>query len=422
MTKRLLMFVTVLTMGGPLTATAENVTLTSQNIRGLLSAKNAKVTAIRLEKSAAEEREGSLTRSFLPSVDLYGSQESFKTGILNQKAQSVFGAEARVNLFNGGQDKIESTVRSLETRRLQVQEQRVNSEELEKARSLYWQRLYLHERLSLLRTTLEVNKQNLASAQRRIKSGVATDSDRFEFEMKEVDLKREISETELEIVAQTRLLAISLGFGIETQLIFSELLTHDHDYENILKHSINQHEFLFKEFEIQAEQQSLTAIGSRRAWWPKLDAFAAYNEYDQRIESAGPDSTEDMRKEIVYGLKMTMSLSSGLESNREASANTKKALASQILANYQKQEVEAHLQSELAELKFLHEQVHEAEKNIYRAEQYYKITQSEYARGVKNSPDVLGASEKLFDMRHKRLEIIKNFQVSKAHILSKMGE
>ena len=39
---------------------------------------------------------------------------------------------------------------------------------------------------------------------------------------------------------------------------------------------------------------------------------------------------------------------------------------------------------------------HNAEENIKRAERYYRLTQSEYNRGVKNSPDVLGASQRLF--------------------------
>jgi hypothetical protein len=40
---------------------------------------------------------------------------------------------------------------------------------------------------------------------------------------------------------------------------------------------------------------------------------------------------------------------------------------------------------------------------------------------VKNSPDVLGAADKLFDMQHKRLEIIRDFQVAKGHVLAKIG-
>ena len=422
MLKRLLIVSLAYVVGFPLLAFADGLTVTSENIKGLLEAKNAKVSAARLETGAAVEREGSLKRSFLPSVEVYGGQENFKSGTLSRKTQPVYGAEAKVNLYNGGRDRIENEVRTLETQKRGFQTQRIASEEIEKARSIYWQIIFLQEKVSLLKTTLEVNKQNLGAAQKRIRSGVATDSDRFEFEMKEVDLKRELAQGNVELAAQVRLLRILLGLNEGTKLSFTEPLIHDHQYEGLLTHSGKQHEFLYKESEIQGAQFSLAAKGNNRAWWPKLDAFAAYNNYNERIESAGPGTPPDLRDETVFGLRLTMSLPAGFESNREASALSKEGMAATVLSEFQRQEVEAHLENEAAELKFLHDQVHEAEENIKRAESYYKITQSEYNRGVKNSPDVLGASDKLFDMRHKRLEIIKNFQVSKAHVLSKIGQ
>lgn len=100
--------------------------------------------------------------------------------------------------------------------------------------------------------------------------------------------------------------------------------------------------------------------------------------------------------------------------NKEAAADFERA-------EFKRREIEAHMENEVSELRFLHDQVHDAEDNIARAERYYKMTQSEYARGVKNSPDVLGASEKLFESRSKRIELIREFQVAKAHVLAKLG-
>ncbi|OYZ13487.1 MAG: hypothetical protein B7Y39_17580, partial [Bdellovibrio sp. 28-41-41] len=81
----------------------------------------------------------------------------------------------------------------------------------------------------------------------------------------------------------------------------------------------------------------------------------------------------------------------------------------------------SHIENEVAELKLLHSQVHDAEENIVRAEKYYKLTQSEYARGVKNSPDMLSASEKIFEVKNKRLEILKDFNLKQAHVLAKIN-
>lgn len=401
----------------PVCSIAQGVEVTSENLKSLLEANNPKVSASQLSLEAANAREGYLWRSYLPEISLYGAQEVFKKGTAARKSQPTFGAEAKVNLFKAGRDGIESRIRELETEKRKFGGQKVLAEEVEVARVAYWNILYYLEKSKLLKATIEVNKGSLSSALRRIKSGVATSSDRFEFEMKDVDLRRELSETEIKVAAETRMIALLIGAKGELQ--FPEALSHDHSYEAVLKHSMGEHEFLFKENEIQGEQASLAASSVRRQWWPSLDAYAGFYQFNEREEEF---PTADRRRESVLGLKLSMNLPGGFESGYEATALAKESSAARALAEYQRKEIEAHLAGEMASLKFLHDQVHEAEENIKRAESYYQITQSEYGRGVKNSPDVLGAAEKLFGMRHKRLEIIKEFQIAKAHVLSKIGK
>lgn len=401
-------------------ALAGSLEIRASNLKDLLDAKNARVSAAKLELEAAKERTGILPRSFLPAVEIYGAQESFTTGNQAHQTQPAYGAELKMNLFNGGRDQIESEIRDLTKEKKAIEGQRVMMEELEKARLALWQILYIQAKLKLLATTIEINSQNLAAALKRIKSGIATDSDRFEFEMKNVDLKREMAALNMELSHQRRMLALLLGKeDQEEMLTFPESLSHDHDIESMLIHSAKDHEFLYKENEIRANQLSLVAKKNSREWWPKLDVFAAHNQFNER-EKEFPNASD--RAESVIGARISFSLSAGLEGGRESAAVAKESAAENQIARLAKREVESHIKSEMAELSFLHGQVHDAEENINRAERYYKLTQSEYARGVKNSPDVLGAAEKLFDMRHKKLEIVRDFQRAKAHILSKIGK
>lgn len=399
-------------------AYASSIDMTFDGLKGLLEKGNSKVGATRLEVEASKNRQGVLLRSFMPSVELYGAQESFKIGQQPQKNQPAYGAEMKVNVFNGGRDQLQSEVRDLTTAKKEIQLTRVFSEELQKARNLFWEIIYSQERIELIESTIKINGQNLASAEKRIRSGVATESDRFEFEMKSVDLKRDLDEAKLKLINQKKELAIVLNLETRNEMRFPKNLAHEHNFEDILKHSPKDHEFLFKENELQASSTSLSAKSQSRTWWPKVDAYAAYNQFNQREEDF---SQANDRTETVVGLRMTLSLPAGLESNNEASALNQEAEAYKKLAEYQRKEVETHVENELSELRLRHDQVHDAEENIQRAEKYYKLTQSEYSRGVKNSPDVLGASDKLFEMKHKRIEIIRDFQISKAHVLAKIG-
>ena len=73
------------------------------------------------------------------------------------------------------------------------------------------------------------------------------------------------------------------------------------------------------------------------------------------------------------------------------------------------------------ELTFLHSQVHAAEENVKRATRYYALTQNEYSCGVKNSPDVVGASDRLLENQLMELRLLRDFQISRSHVLSKLG-
>lgn len=400
-------------------ASAQEKQIDSKSLRALVIEKNFKVQAAEKNKEAAEEREGVLTRSFLPSVEVFAGQEQFKSGRAETKSEPAYGAELRMNLFNGGRDSLENQVRSLNTEKKGYESDRVLSEELEKARNDYWQILFLRDKLEILKVTSEANKQNLNSAERRIKSGVATESDRVEFEMKDVELRQDTQKTQIELQSSLRALGMLVGIEKLDVGTFVEKLDHEHDYESGLKHEARDHDFLVKESQIQSEQDRILATKERREWWPKLEAFAGYTQYNQRDKDFA--DAQD-RTETVVGLRVSMKLAAGLESQKEAISLSKQAEAAASIAAFQKKEIEAHLENEMAELRLLHSQVHEADENIRRAEKYYRMTQSEYARGVKNSPDVLGASEKLFEARHRRLEMIRDFQLAKSHVLSKIGK
>jgi outer membrane protein len=403
-------------------AFAETVKVTFDGLKSILEEKNVRLRALKHEVAAAEARQGSFGRSFIPHFELYGSQEIFQTGYLAEKSQPTFGAEAKISLFNGGRDLIESEVRALNYESKIHEHMRVRAEELSKARKLFWELLALQEKLSVLHYMEKVNGDNLRVAEKRIRNGVATESDRFEFEMKGIDIRRDLATVRIELNSGKRELALLLGFDTAAELEFPLALEHSHEFAEQIKHEEKDHDFLLKELEIQGTAIELSAQMQKRAWWPEIIAFAAYNEYNQRIEGAGPEADSRMRNESVLGVRVKINLLEGIAGSREAQALLNEAQAKSLLAAQARREMEGHFVAEVAELHFLHDQVHDAESNIQLAEKYYQLTQSEYSRGVKNSPDVLGASERLFEKKMKRIEIIRDFQISKSHLLSKIGK
>lgn len=400
--------------------TSNIVELKFENLRTFLEEKSSRVRAAKFEHEAAQSRTGSLGRSFLPKLEVHAAHETFKFERSDWQTEPMFGAELRSNLYKGGQDQIDSEIRDLEAERRAVIRNKVLSEELQSVRQKFWEIVSSNERIELLDSMLKINSENLIQAQRRIRGGVATETDRVEFEMKAVDLKRDLAEAKILREKWLRQLAVELGFDSKTELRFPEKLQHTHDFEELLKHSSKDHEFLYRDELISGKQAELAASKSTRNWLPQVEAFAGFNRFNEREEIDSPDGL-GRKEETVVGIRVRVNTDELMNLRREAIALKKEAAAQMERVEFQKRLVEAHVDSELAELRFLHDQVHDAEANIVRAERYYKMTQSEYVRGVKNSPDVLGASEKLFDSRMKRIELIREFQIAKSHVLAKLG-
>lgn len=403
-------------------AQATPIDINFEKLKDLLQSRNARVQSSALEYEAAQEREGSLGRSFLPKVDAYGNHETFVVGDMGRRTQPSYGAEVKVNLFKGGRDEIESDVRTLTAERRSFQVQRTVAEELMESRRLYWEIVFNQDQVELIQLGIKINDQNLAAAEKRIRSGVATETDRVEFEMKAVMLRRDLAQAEMRLGNFKRDFSLLMNFRANEELRFPTKIDHTHDFDDLLASSPRDRIFLSKEEELRGKEVELLAKSQKRVWWPELEAFAAYNQYNQRIDSAGFDIPSNMRNESVVGLRAKLSFGDGFEAIRESAALSKEAMANLKRAEFRRHQVETHLQNEISELRYLHDQVHDADTNIARAERYYKLTQSEYGRGVKNSPDVLGASEKLFENRLKRLEIIKAFQMVRAQVMAKIGK
>ena len=81
-------------------------------------------------------------------------------------------------------------------------------------------------------------------------------------------------------------------------------------------------------------------------------------------------------------------------------------------------EAEAAFNTAQQELLLLHDLIHEGEKNVEKGAQYFSQTQDEYSRGIKNSPDVLSATNKQLEFKKRFAELRRDYAIAKAQIQS----
>ena len=150
-----------------------------------------------------------------------------------------------------------------------------------------------------------------------------------------------------------------------------------------------------------------------RWYMPQVDVYASYG-----VPSMSEDHTLAIRQqtESIAGISLSLDLGHAFQDRavEKAQALESKALASR--GAFQKNSVRAQGHELQHDLRLLHELIHDADKNVQRAQEFLKLTRNEYARGAKNGPDLLEAFSKSYAFRRKKIELNLEYQLAKAEL------
>jgi len=406
-------------LGGSLAVAASPTKLEFEDLPRLVQEKNGNVEGARLSVESQEKRTGYLFRSYLPTLKTEVGGEAFQSNPLGAKSQPFGGIEARINLFRGGRDSLEETIREERVQVSDAEKQQTFFEELTRARKAYWVTVYQKEVLQILREALELNTKNRAAAEKRIRSGIATETDRIEFEINHVQLEQDTARMELALANAERDLSAILGMAPDTRFETVSQAPHVH-FDDLLA--------LQSDFDAHRDVVQLRASGAvfeqqkrqlYRWWTPSVDVFGAYLLHTQRERD--PALLAD-RYETVGGVMLTLELFDGLQSKVDGSAAGLRADALDSRAGQRRRELEARLQSAKAELKLNHNLIHAGEVNLELGKDYFTRSLGEYARGVKNSPDVLGATQKYVEYKRRYAELRRDYHLAHSDLLGVIGK
>lgn len=376
-----------------------------EKIDEMIKAGNPVVDSMKDKAEAKKSREGQWGRSFLPDISAEVSQEAFKAGRESQKNQSAWKVEAGMNLFRGGADAAEEKVRKIETRTATEEFRLAVNEQVRKAYEMYWLLAYKQEVKNTLETHLSLSQKNLSEANRRIGSGVATATDRLEFQMKISLIKQEISVVDKDIRGLSKLLGAALG--VSGEVLPKGPVQHFHDWEKNVEGvpPADVPEVRLAQREVEWVEAKKGQYGAE--YFPVIDLYAGISEPNQREERDLASASE--RRESYVGIKASWSLGKAVTSSVERRSLQKEMGAKNKQLNHLMKQAEISQNSRMDELRTLHSFVHDLEENIKLSYSYLESTLKEYARGVKNSPDVLEATEKYFESRVRLAETVRDF-------------
>ena len=385
----------------------------------LVNKKNQHVSGAALKREAAERLTGFLARSYIPTLEAHVGGESFRTGSVAGETQPYGALELKLNLFRGGRDALEESTRQAQSRVARAGFEQTRLQELTQARHSYWALVYYREQVTLIDDALKQNETNLAAGNKRIKAGIATETDRIEFEMYRVQLGQDRARMILGAANSQRALNVLIGRAEGTPLETTQTLPHQHD-DVILDAALETQthrdiQALVAEGEIANSQQQL----AYRWWAPSLDLYGSYSLY--RFQDRSNTLLAD-RFEAAAGITLRMNVFDGLQSVASGDSSRLRAEGVRQETAQTARELSANFEGAKQELRLTHDLIHAGEQSVETGAEYLKRTQAEYARGVKNSPDVFSATEKYVNLRRRYAEIRRDYQIAKSDLLAILGK
>jgi outer membrane protein TolC len=402
-----------------LKTSTEVIELNFEDLPHLLQEKNLTIRGVGLSVQAAEYRTGYLTRSYLPTLALDTGGEHFQTGSYPIRTEPYAFLETRINLYRGGKDSLEDSIRQDQVGITRAQAQRTSTEELTDARKTYWTLIYQREMAHVLKDALQENEKNLASAKQRIQRGVTSDTDRVDFEINQDLFQEELSSIEHEIELTQIKLRSFFSWPENKWIETPHLISHTHD-ETLLEAQIpaGAHPDV-AQTKATSEMVLHQSSQANRWWTPTVDVYGGYYLYTLRDRDYLDVGRRD---DLVAGIRFSIPLFDGLQSRANAISSALQSEAWEAQAQQKEKTIQAKLKIAQEEVKHHHELTHIAETRIQKGAKYLSQTLSEYRRGVKNFSDLQGALQRQISFKRRYAEIKRDYQLFRADLLALLNK
>jgi len=353
-----------------------------------------------------------------PKISLEGGPRSTKFDDEKSNGTTLYG-KAEWNLYNGGFDKAAMDLSKAE---IEIQEKRLKAlkNKIKKEVSkIYFELQFILESVSLKQKALELNSQQMKIAKAKNNSGFTTSSDVLEFDLRDSTLQSDLVLLNQQLDQKSRELDVLLSRKNQTasEAVKGHLTRESFNFNRddlLAKIQNGNEQLLLSKSELQYVETERQQAKSQ--FLPKLDLEARYGKL------ATDDKVFNDNQNYSVFLKFNLPLFSGFEDYNLVKSTNAKVFASQIAVDQKNIFLAAELDSILAEIRALNSRLDLEEKNLERSEKYYKLTLSEYRRGIKNSPDMVGASERLLEARIRNLEYRRDLMLAKAKIQELTGE
>lgn len=376
---------------------------TRSDLENRLISSSQELKSLEQDISAQDSLRKSTYATFLPSLNAVGGLAKIKTDSDNDKGQVGY-LQGSANLFSGFKDRSNFDIQSqkMELARLNYEIKLRNAkEELTEALTSM---IGIHQLEKILDEEFKITQTQKQMAARKVSAGLTSQVDNYEFDLREseIEIQRRNIVREHDAVHQ-KLNALFNQEIQDKELDSLNFATTGTISKDVNLTSFENHPLVRKakleELIADSEKTSITA-----EFLPRIDLNYSFGRLTPREDDIQYNESE-------ISLLITIPLFSGFDTYHKRKA----AVASLAAKEHDKSQVILNIKSQFEQLKSRAKELVELyqiiDKKLVSSEKYYNLTLSEYKRGVKNSPDLVGATERYFDSKKKKIEIQKELEL-----------
>lgn len=345
---------------------------------------------------------------YSPEISLEGGPQSTRFDNQKNSGTAVYG-KAEWNIYKGGADSAElkkaQLDRDLQKKKLEAVKSKIRRD----VKKTYYEMLFILESIALKQRAVALNDEQKKLANAKRTSGFTSRTDVIEFELRGSSLESDLLLLAQEKEQKSQELSLllsrkdnSLPIEVKGHLTRASL---QYDQKKLTE-ELHENNIELTESLNQASAAELDSRIARSELLPKVDLEARYGKL------AIEEEVFDDKNNYSLQLKVSVPLFSGFENLNSTRHLKSKAVSLRLGSDQKRLLMTAALDSTLKQIKMLNQRLDIEEKSLSRSEEYYKLTLSEYRRGVKNSPDMVGASERLLDVRIRNLQYRRDLMIA----------
>ena len=344
--------------------------------------------------------------AFYPTLSAVGGWEQQKVDnpLLTEKGYIGY-IEGKASIFRGFRDS--SLIDAYEAEyKLALLDADLKKRELKQSLTeVISDMIYLHKVQEILNEEYKVTVIQRQMAAKKVAGGLTGSVDNLEFDLRENELQTEQKQIDqLHVEAHQKLLKLFSQDLQDSDLEKIDFGSPDELTKRTKTFQIEDNPD-FQKAELQRIRTEMEKNGAKSDFFPSVDVFYNFGRLTPSEESS-------LRlDESKYGITLTIPLFTGLDSYFKTKAYNQQLSAAEKLKEQKR--VDAQSEYEILKTKgltFLNlYQINE--KKLENSKKYFDLTLSEYRRGVKNSPDLVTATERWFGSQKRKYELLKELEL-----------